>query len=52
MWVLSQANDLGGKNYFLAIIYFIIGGVSFFFAVVFIILKILKKKNRLPVDSL
>ena len=34
-FVLATSNSLGGKNYFLAVSYFVVGGLSMFFAFIF-----------------
>ena len=49
-FVLSQTNDLGGRNYFLAIMYFIVGGVCLAFMLLFLVLKLIKRKNTVVLD--
>lgn len=43
-FVLSTTNALGGKNYFLAICYIVVGSLCILFAVIFLI-AFLKKRN-------
>lgn len=45
--VLSQANLLGGQNYFLGYSYLIVGGISLICAIAFIIRKIKRPKGVL-----
>jgi len=33
--IVSTTNKIGGKNYFLAICYIIVGGICFIFAIIF-----------------
>lgn len=49
-FVLSQTNDLGGKNYFLAIMYFIVGGICLAFMLLFLVLKLIKRRNTIALD--
>lgn len=49
-FVLSQTNDLGGKNYFLAIMYFIVGGVCVAFMILFLVLKLIKRRNTVTLE--
>jgi hypothetical protein len=50
-FVLSQTNDLGGKNFFLAIMYFIVGGICTALALFFLALKLIKRQNTVAIDS-
>jgi LEM3 (ligand-effect modulator 3) family / CDC50 family len=43
-FVLSTTNALGGKNYFLAICYIVVGSLCLIFAIIFLV-AFLKKKN-------
>ena len=43
-FVLSTTNALGGKNYFLAVCYIVVGALCFLFAFIFCIANL--KKNR------
>jgi hypothetical protein len=43
-FVISTTNALGGKNYFLAICYIVVGSLCLIFAVIFLV-AFLKKKN-------
>lgn len=43
-FVLSTTNALGGKNYFLAICYIVVGSLCIVFAVIFLV-AFLKKRN-------
>jgi virulence-associated protein VapD len=43
-FVLSTTNALGGKNYFLAVCYIVVGSLCLIFAVIFLV-AFLKKKN-------
>lgn len=43
-FVLSTTNALGGKNYFLAICYLVVGSLCLVFAIIFLV-AFLKKKN-------
>jgi hypothetical protein len=43
-FVLSTTNALGGKNYFLAVCYLVVGSLCIVFAVIFFI-AFLRKKN-------
>jgi hypothetical protein len=43
-FVLSTTNALGGKNYFLAICYIVVGSLCIVFAIIFLI-AFLKKRN-------
>lgn len=45
--VLSQTNFLGGKNYFLAYSYIIVGGLSLIIAIIFLIKKVRRPKGKL-----
>ena len=46
-FVLSTTNALGGKNYFLAICYIVVGSLCLIFALIFLV-AFLKKKNTRP----
>lgn len=48
-FVLSTTNALGGKNYFLAICYIVVGSLCIVFAVIFLV-AYLKKKNSNHTD--
>jgi hypothetical protein len=48
-FVLSTTNALGGKNYFLAICYIVVGALCIVFAVIFLV-AYLKKKNSNHTD--
>jgi len=48
-FVLSTTNALGGKNYFLAICYIVVGSLCLIFAVIFLV-AFLKKKNSRRTD--
>lgn len=43
-FVLSTTNALGGKNYFLAVCYIVVGSLCLIFAIIFLV-AFLKKKN-------
>lgn len=43
-FVVSTTNALGGKNYFLAICYIVVGSLCLVFAIIFLV-AFLKKKN-------
>jgi len=43
-FVLSTTNALGGKNYFLAICYIVVGSLCLVFALIFLV-AFLKKRN-------
>ena len=43
--VLSTTNELGGKNYFLAICYIVVGCLSFLFAIIFFAAYCRKKRQ-------
>jgi hypothetical protein len=45
-FVLSTTNALGGKNYFLAVCYIVVGSLCLIFAVIFLIAYLKKKKSR------
>ena len=45
-FVISTTNALGGKNYFLAICYIVVGSLCLIFAVIFLIAYLKKKKTR------
>lgn len=45
-FVVSTTNALGGKNYFLAICYIVVGSLCLIFAVIFLFAFIKKKKSR------
>jgi hypothetical protein len=45
-FVVSTTNALGGKNYFLAICYIVVGSLCLIFAVIFLIAFLKKKKSR------
>ena len=48
-FVLSTTNALGGKNYFLAICYIVVGSLCIVFAIIFLI-AFLKKRNARRTD--
>ena len=43
-FVLSTTNALGGKNYFLAICYIVVGSLCLVFAIIFLVAFLKKKK--------
>jgi hypothetical protein len=43
-FVLSTTNALGGKNYFLAICYIVVGALCLIFAIIFLV-AFIKKRN-------
>lgn len=45
-FVLSTTNALGGKNYFLAICYIVVGGLCIIFAFIFLFAYIKKRNSR------
>jgi len=45
-FVLSTTNALGGKNYFLAICYIVVGALCFIFAIIFLVAYMRKKTSR------
>jgi hypothetical protein len=45
-FVLSTTNALGGKNYFLAICYIVVGSLCIVFSVIFFIAYMKKKSSR------
>jgi hypothetical protein len=45
-FVLSTTNALGGKNYFLAICYLVVGSLCIVFAIIFLIAFLKKKSGR------
>jgi len=45
-FVLSTTNALGGKNYFLAVCYIVVGALCLIFAIIFLIASLQKKKNN------
>jgi len=45
-FVLSTTNALGGKNYFLAICYLVVGGLCMLFAFIFCIAYMRKRSNN------
>ena len=45
-FVLSTTNALGGKNYFLAVCYIVVGALCFVFAIIFLIAYIRKKRSQ------
>ena len=45
-FVLSTTNALGGKNYFLAICYLVVGSLCIVFAVIFFIAFLRKKSSK------
>jgi hypothetical protein len=45
-FVLSTTNALGGKNYFLAVCYIVVGSLCLIFAVIFLIAYLKKKQTR------
>ena len=45
-FVLSTTNALGGKNYFLAICYIVVGALCIVFALIFFIAYMRKKSQR------
>jgi len=46
-FILAKTNGLGGKNYFLATVYIIMGGLCLIFTFIFIIRKILRPQGIL-----
>ena len=48
-FVLSTTNALGGKNYFLAICYIVVGGLCILFAIIFLV-AFLKKRGSNHLD--
>lgn len=48
--VLSTTNQLGGKNYFLAICYIVVGSLCFFFAIIFLVAYCRKKRANRQAD--
>ena len=44
-FVLSTTNALGGKNYFLAICYIVVGSLCLAFAIIFLVAFLKKKSN-------
>lgn len=48
-FVISTTNALGGKNYFLAICYIVVGALCIVFAIIFLV-AYLKKKNSNHTD--
>jgi len=49
-FVLSTTNALGGKNYFLAICYIVVGSLCILFAVIFCIAYLKKKGPKRQAD--
>lgn len=45
-FVLSTTNALGGKNYFLAICYIVVGSLCILFAIIFLIAYLRKRNSR------
>lgn len=45
-FVMSTTNKLGGKNYFLAICYIVVGAMCLIFAIIFLIAYMRKKSQR------
>ena len=45
-FVLSTTNALGGKNYFLAVCYLVVGALCLVFAVIFLVAFVKKNKDR------
>lgn len=45
-FVLSTTNALGGKNYFLAVCYIVVGSLCLIFAIIFLV-AFLKKKSAM-----
>ena len=45
-FVLSTTNALGGKNYFLAICYIVVGSLCLIFAIIFLFAFLKKRKSR------
>lgn len=45
-FVISTTNALGGKNYFLAICYIVVGALCIIFAIIFLIAFLKKRSNR------
>jgi uncharacterized membrane protein YuzA (DUF378 family) len=43
--VLSTTNALGGKNYFLAVCYIVVGSLCLIFAIIFLFAFLKKKKD-------
>ena len=44
-FVMSTTNALGGKNYFLAICYLVVGSLCIVFAIIFLVAFLRKKSN-------
>lgn len=44
-FVLSTTNALGGKNYFLAICYIVVGSLCLVFAIIFLVAFLKKRKD-------
>lgn len=44
-FVLSTTNALGGKNYFLAVCYIVVGSLCLIFAIIFLVAFLKKKKD-------
>lgn len=45
-FVLSTTNALGGKNYFLAVCYIVVGSLCLIFAIIFLVAFLKKRKSR------
>jgi hypothetical protein len=45
-FVLSTTNALGGKNYFLAICYIVVGALCIVFAIIFLVAFLKKKRSN------
>lgn len=45
-FVLSTTNALGGKNYFLAVCYIVVGSLCLVFAIIFLVAFLKKKKDN------
>jgi len=45
-FVFSTTNALGGKNYFLAICYLVVGSLCIVFALIFLVAFLRKKKKN------
>lgn len=45
-FVLSTTNTLGGKNYFLAICYIVVGALCILFAIIFLVAFLKKRSSR------
>jgi hypothetical protein len=48
--ILSTTNALGGKNYFLAVCYLVVGSLCLIFAIIFLVAFIKKNNNNRRAD--